>query len=92
MAEREIAPYDVLPTIRMRLEEAHITQKELAAILDISPQYLSDMLAGRRAPSHRLLIWAGVRWEQRVYAYTGDSWLRNRPIVEGALREETKNG
>ena len=35
--------------------DAHGTQKEAAAALAISPQYLSDILSGRRPPTDSVL-------------------------------------
>lgn len=39
------------------------TQKAMAEHLGISPQYLNDLLNGRRKPSDRMLAHFGLRWE-----------------------------
>lgn len=42
------------------------TQSEAAGFIGISPQYLSDMLAGKRAIGEKVLQWLGL---ERVVIY-----------------------
>ena len=42
-------------TIRERRKEDHMTQKELAELLQISPTYLAEIETGRRKASDKLL-------------------------------------
>ena len=59
---------DVLSAIRTRVKKAG-TQVRVAADLGVSPVYLSDVLAGRRAPGPTLLRALGyaraARFERR---------------------------
>jgi DNA-binding transcriptional regulator YdaS (Cro superfamily) len=57
MALKEIDPRTRLQAVVGR----YPTQQDAAAELGISPSYLSDMLAGKRNISDRILAWIGLR-------------------------------
>ena len=44
----------------------HGSQKKLAEVIGVSPQYLGDILAGRREPGEKLLAGCGFR---RIVTY-----------------------
>lgn len=57
---------DLLKRLRARLH-SYPNQKTAAAALNITPQYLADIIAGRREPGPKLLTALGLR---RAITYT----------------------
>jgi transcriptional regulator with XRE-family HTH domain len=57
MALKEVDPRQRLRKVVAR----YPTQQDAAAALGIAPSYLSDMLAGKRNVSDRILAWIGLR-------------------------------
>lgn len=51
--------------LKRRIEKRGVTQKEYAAQIGISEQYLSDVLSGSRAPGKKLL--EAIGWERVTY-------------------------
>lgn len=47
----------------LRKRQAGRTQKEVAEELGVTPQFLHDVLNGRRNPSDRILEYVGLKWE-----------------------------
>lgn len=54
---------DIVKQRLRELKEQHGTQKDAARVLGVTPQYFSDLLAGRRTYSNRLLHLLGLRRE-----------------------------
>jgi transcriptional regulator with XRE-family HTH domain len=44
-----------------KITESGMNQSEVAKKLDISPQYLNDVLRGNRKPSERILTYLGLK-------------------------------
>lgn len=63
---------DVLKLAEYEIVKLGGKQKSLAAICDLSPAYLSDILAGKRDPSPKLLVYLGLKAE-KVYFPAGES-------------------
>jgi transcriptional regulator with XRE-family HTH domain len=55
---------DPIEVLRKRLGDG--TQRELAGVLGISPQYLNDILSGHREPGPKLLEGLGL---ERIVTY-----------------------
>jgi transcriptional regulator with XRE-family HTH domain len=60
MSRYELREVDFMPRLRSQLR-ALGTQKDLAAHLGISTQYLNDLLRERRDPSDKILAHFGLR-------------------------------
>lgn len=52
---------DIIRLLRKRLEK--LSQSELARELDVSPQFVYDILRGARQPSERVLSYLGLKRE-----------------------------
>ena len=50
---------DVIELLKKHLKDR--TQLDFARDLDISPQFLNDLLRGRRDPSEKILTYLGLR-------------------------------
>ena len=59
------SPWAFRHDIKNLIEQSGETQKEFAAKLGISEQYLSDVLSGNRAPGKKFLD--AIGWERVVY-------------------------
>lgn len=51
----------VVQLLKQKLGER--TQVELARELQVSPQYIHDVLCGNRKPSDKILEYVGLKWE-----------------------------
>ncbi len=45
---------------KMKLQQGDLTQAQFAKWLEVSPQYLSDVYAGKRAPGPKILEALGI--------------------------------
>lgn len=52
---------DVIELLKKQLNDR--TQLDFARDLDISPQFLNDLLRGRRDPSEKILTYLGLKRE-----------------------------
>ena len=55
---------DPITELKKRLEKSRLSQRELAQVLAISPQFLSDILRGNRQPGDAVLNYLGL--ERRI--------------------------
>ena len=69
-----VHPGEILKDI---IEELRLSQKAAAVTLGISPQYLNDVLLGRRAISRQLAVRLGG-----VFGPTPGFWMRLQALYE----------
>ena len=69
MSQKRVTKEQFLQHVKRCVKTAG-TQRELAAQWGLSPQYLSDVLAGRREPGRKLTNAAGFGGREVVFTAT----------------------